>query len=433
MCMTAIHRKEMSMEHRCPKTVAVVGGGAAGMMAAICAARKGAKVLLLEKNSRPGRKIGITGKGRCNVTNADELSDFFKNIVSNPRFLYSVLYGFTNRMLMECLEEAGVPLKIERGNRVFPVSDSARDIVDAMTGMLKREKVRMVTGVTVLGLQPEEGHWKILTPFQEYTADCVIVATGGQSYSKTGSTGDGYEMARELGHHIQSIRPGLIALNASDRFVPGLRGLSLKNVEVRITQEDGKEVYQGFGEMLFTHFGVSGPLILSASSLLQKYLLEKKKSWKEAGFLLHIDLKPALGQDKLDDRVLRDLERYRGRHMENALQDLLPERLIAAVLEQSGIDAMQRAGDLTRQQRMKLVETLKDLRYHLTGTRPIEEAIVTMGGVDTRELDPRTMQSRLHPGLYFAGEVVDVDALTGGYNLQIAFSTGAAAGSAAAE
>ena len=196
---------------------------------------------------------------------------------------------------------------------------------------------------------------------------------------------------------------------------------------------NGKEVYQGFGEMLFTHFGVSGPLILSASSLLQKYLLEKKKSWKEAGFLLHIDLKPALGQDKLDDRVLRDLERYRGRHMENALQDLLPERLIAAVLEQSGIDAMQRAGDLTRQQRMKLVETLKDLRCHLTGTRPIEEAIVTMGGVDTRELDPRTMQSRLHPGLYFAGEVVDVDALTGGCNLQIAFSTGAAAGSAAAE
>ena len=421
------------MEHHCRKQVAVIGAGAAGMMAAICAAESGAQVVLIEKNSRPGRKIGITGKGRCNVTNADELTDLFKNIVTNPRFLYSALYGFTNQDVMERFEQAGVPLKIERGNRVFPVSDSARDIIDGLTGMVKQQKVKLYTGVTVKSIEKHEDRWKVLTNQQEFEADAVIIATGGRSYSKTGSTGDGYAWAKELGHGITPTRPGLIPLTSSTGWVPTLQGISLKNVSIHITEGSGKSVHEGFGEMLFTHYGVSGPLILSASSLLQRYLVQKKKGWAEAELTLHIDLKPALSLQQLDQRLLRDFTEYRGRTMEHAMKDLLPERLIGVILEESGVDPDSRAGDLTKADRQKIATVLKDLKCSITGTRSMEEAIITMGGVDTKQLDPKTMESKLHCGLYFAGEIIDVDALTGGYNLQIAFSTGAAAGRAAAQ
>lgn len=419
------------MERPFRKRVAVIGAGAAGLMAAICAAEGGAEVTLVERNSRPGRKIGITGKGRCNVTNAADLPDILKNVVSHPRFLYSALYGFPNTEVMRRLEEAGVPLKVERGGRVFPVSDSARDIIDALVGMAAEKKVGLRTGIRVTGIEKQNGIWKVESPHQTLEADALILATGGRSYTKTGSEGDGYGWARKMGHHVTNLRPGLVPLVVEESWVKALQGLSLRNVRIRITDVSGTKIHEDFGEMLFTHFGVSGPLILSASSLLQKYVSDRNLDWKEAGLTLHIDLKPALNAQQLDRRLLRDLEEYRAKQMQNALEGLLPSRLICTVLQQSGIRKEQKAGELTKEQRAQLAGTLKDLKCPLAGPRPLEEAIITMGGVDVSEIDPKTMESKKIDGLYFAGEIIDVDALTGGYNLQIAFSTGAAAGRAA--
>ncbi|MFR8088760.1 MAG: NAD(P)/FAD-dependent oxidoreductase [Lachnospirales bacterium] len=413
--------------------VIILGAGAAGMLAAAAAAADGANVLLLEKNSRPGRKIGITGKGRCNVTNAAAPQEFMENIISNPRFLYSAFHGFSNHDLMDLLEEQGVPLKVERGERVFPVSDKARDVVDALVGLLRHSRIRLRTGVAVREVVPVEGRWLVKTAEENFWGQCVIIATGGASYSATGSTGDGYLMAKALGHTVRPLRPGLVPFVSDTPWVRDLKGLSLKNVEIRITTREGEEITRGFGEMLFTHFGVSGPIILSASSRVQYALEKKKRSWKDAGFTLHLNLKPALSQEQLDRRLLRDFGQYRDRTMEHAMKDLLPRRLIAVVLAESGIAADLRAQNLSRVQRQCLGDKLRDLSIPITGTRPLEEAIITMGGVDTTQVNPKTMESKIHPGLYFAGEVLDVDALTGGFNLQIAFSTGVAAGKAAAQ
>ncbi|MBQ7064370.1 MAG: (d)CMP kinase [Firmicutes bacterium] len=420
------------MARRSRKSVLVIGAGAAGLMAAAEAARAGADVVLLEKNPRPGRKIGISGKGRCNLTNAEDIGEWQKQIVSNPRFLYSALNGLTNTEMMERIEAAGVPLKVERGNRVFPVSDKALDVVDALVRDLQQSGATLRTGVTVRRIIPLESGFRVESSDGEFRADAVILSTGGASYSRTGSTGDGYRMARELGHMVTELRPGLIPLECSEPWIPSLQGLSLRNVALTIADERGKKLYNGFGEMLFTHFGISGPLVLTASSLLQQAAMKRHLTLREAGWKASIDLKPALSREQLDARLLRDLEAYRYRMMDHALGDLLPERLILPVLRQAGIDPAHKAADLTREERQRLAETLKGLTVTISGTRPLEEAIVTMGGVSVREVDPKTMESRRIPGLYFAGEVLDVDALTGGFNLQIAFSTGAAAGRSAA-
>lgn len=421
------------MVRRFRDPVIIIGAGAAGMMAAAAAADAGAEVLLLEKNSRPGRKIGITGKGRCNVTNAAAPQEFMDNIVSNPRFLYSAFQGFSNQDLMDLLEKQGVPLKVERGERVFPVSDKARDVVDALVGLLRHPRIRLRTGVTVREVVPDGKRWQVKTGEESFWGQSVVIATGGASYSATGSTGDGYPMAKALGHTVHPLRPGLVPFVSDTPWVRELKGLSLKNVEIRITTREGQEITRGFGEMLFTHFGVSGPIILSASSRVQYALEKKQRSWKDAGLTLHLNLKPALSPEQLDRRLLRDFEQYRDRIMEHAMKDLLPRRLIAVVLAESGIASDLRAQSLSRVQRQRLGAKLHDLSMSITGTRPLEEAIITMGGVDTIQVNPKTMESKIHPGLYFAGEILDVDALTGGFNLQIAFSTGAAAGRASAQ
>ncbi len=415
------------------RPVVVIGAGAAGMMAAFCAAESGAEVLLLEKNSRPGRKIGITGKGRCNVTNAAPLPEFMDQVVSNPRFLYSAFNGFFNQDLMSLLESRGVPLKIERGERVFPVSDKARDIVDALTGLLRHPRIRLRTGVAAEEILPVEEGWRVKAGEESFLGRVVIIATGGASYPTTGSTGDGYNMAKTLGHRILPLRPGLIPFTSDTPWVKELKGLSLKNVEIRVKTQAGKEIAREFGEMLFTHFGVSGPIILSASSLVQQALRKQDLSWKEAGLTLHLNLKPALSPEQLDRRLLRDFEQYRERVMEHAMKDLLPRRLIPVVLKEAGVSGEIRARDLGKARRLEIGRRLQDLEIRVTGTRPLEEAIITMGGVETTQVNPQTMESKKHPGLYFAGEILDVDALTGGFNLQIAFSTGAAAGRASAQ
>lgn len=436
------------MENRSRKQVVVIGAGPAGMMAAIQASKAGAAVTLLERNSRVGRKLGITGKGRCNVTTAVSDSEFFASVISNPRFLYSAFSCFSNQDTMRFFEEAGVPLKIERGDRVFPVSDQARDIIDAMAASLKKHHVRLLTGFRADAIRFENGRWMVSRrnadapegqesrdnpSVNEIAGDALILALGGNSYHGTGSTGDGYRLAQSAGHSIVDLRPGLNALNAQEAWVSSLQGLTLKNVQVKITDGD-KTVpgTEGFGEMLFTHFGVSGPLILTAESCLQAWLLKKKRSFRESSPVLHIDLKKALSSEELAERVKKDLTIYAAKNMQNAMVDLLPVRMILPVLMQAGIQPEQKAGSLSREERNRLVQALKDLRVSITSARPIEEAIITMGGVNVKEINPKTLESKLMPGLFFAGEMMDVDALTGGYNLQIAFSSGALAGRSAA-
>ncbi len=419
------------------KRIVVVGAGAAGMMAALGAAKCGAEVVVLEKNPRPGRKIGISGKGRCNLTNAEEMSEWPARIVSNPRFMYSALAGFSNRDMMELIESAGVPLKVERGGRVFPVSDSARDIIDALVGLVKEAGVTMRTGITVRSIERSSGAkgspaFLVKSDHESCEADAVILATGGMSYSKTGSTGDGYRLAAELGHTIVEPRPALIPFTVKEEWVAALQGLSLRNVELCFREESGKTLWEGFGEMLFTHFGVSGPLVLSASSFLQRWARTKHTTLEEANVRGTIDLKPALTEEKLDLRLQREVEEHRYRQMDHIMTELVPERLAPCVLLQAGISPERKASELSRKERRELVNALKKLTFTVSGTRPIEEAIVTAGGVNVKEIEPGTMQSRKCPGLYFAGELMDVDAVTGGYNLQISFSTGWAAGRSAA-
>ena len=405
-------------------SVIVIGGGAAGLMAAAKAAEKGEKTVVLEKNDRPGRKLMITGKGRCNVTNAcTVLSELTEQIPGNGRFLYSAFSRFMPYDTMELFESLGVELKIERGNRVFPASDKAVDIVDALVSYAKKSGAVIRTGVTVTEIVTENNEVRgVKTQSGEFlAADRVIVATGGKSYPGTGSTGDGYKFAQSAGHGIVTPKPSLIPLETEETWVRRVQGLSLKNIAVKIRNAQiYSVVYEDFGEMLFTHFGVSGPVILSASAHLRDITPGK--------YELSIDLKPGLSEEKLDLRIIRDFTKYSNKTLPNALCELLPRSLIPVITEKSGIDADRKVNQITKDERRFLGYIIKNLSLNITGTRPIEEAIVTAGGVKTDEINPGTMESKLCKGLYFAGEVIDADAYTGGFNLQIAFATGALAG-----
>lgn len=396
--------------------VIVIGGGPAGMLAAIVAARQGSSVVLLERNDRLGKKLLITGKGRCNVTNDCDEQEVLQNVPRNGRFLYSAMAAFPPRAAMKFFEDLGCPLKTERGNRVFPVSDKAMSVLNCLQDELRRCHVTVRTA-RVREILTENGQvCGVGTDNGSYTGSKVVLATGGVSYPTTGSTGDGYEMARALGHTIVPTEGSLVPLETADGDCSDMQGLSLRNVAVKVVNEKNKVLYKDFGELLFTHFGVSGPTVLSASAHLK------------GNCRLVIDLKPALDEGKLDARILRDLEMYQNRSMENALTDLLPRSMIPVVLRRLSIDPVMQANSLTRQQRRSMVELLKAFSVDITGKRPVSEAIITSGGVKVSEIDPKTMESKLVSGLYFAGEIIDCDAYTGGFNLQIAWSTAYAAG-----
>lgn len=402
--------------------VIVIGGGAAGMMAAVTAAQTGHSVLLLEKNEKLGKKLYITGKGRCNVTNACEKDKFFENIVSNPKFLYSAFHDCDNERLMEMIKTAGCPLKVERGERVFPVSDHASDITAAFSRMLKESgaQIRLHTAVQEVTAQDGQVTGVRLADGDTLKADAVVIATGGLSYQTTGSTGDGYLMAGACGHTVKECVPALVPMEIREDWCRSLQGLSLKNVT--LTMSCGKkQVYCGFGEMLFTHFGVSGPLVLSASSYYGR-CKEKDK------VRLTIDLKPALSVEQLDRRFLRDFEENRNRQLKNVLGGLYPARLVPVMTRVSEIDENKKVNEITRNERYRLVEITKCLPMQVKGLRGFDEAVITQGGVAVKEVNPSTMGSKIVSGLYFAGEVLDVDAMTGGFNLQIAWSTGHLAG-----
>ena len=399
----------------------VVGGGPAGMFAAITAARNGAKVLLLEKNDRLGKKLLITGKGRCNVTNDCPAEEVLRNTPRNGRFLYSAMTAFPPESTKQFFENQGCPLKTERGNRVFPQSDRSASILDSLKKALTDQGVTVKTGRVRQILTLEGAVSGVRTDGDEYTAPSVILATGGASYPATGSTGDGYAMAQRLGHRVIPVQGSLVPLETAGEDCRRMQGLSLRNVGVRLLDARGKVLYRDFGELLFTHFGVSGPTVLSASCHL-----------KGEGCCLVIDLKPALEEGKLDARILWDLVLYQNRTMENALTDLLPRSMIPVVLDRLEIDPAMQANSLTKEKRRALVGLLKAFRVEITGKRPVAEAIITSGGVKVSEIDPKTMESKLVPGLFFAGEVIDCDAYTGGFNLQIAWATAFAAGRSAA-
>ncbi len=403
--------------------IIIIGGGPAGMMAACAAAENGAAVCLLEPNERLGKKLNITGKGRCNVTNACGSDEFLQHVPCNGRFLYSAIAHFDSNDVMDFFQAQHVPLKTERGNRVFPVSDRAFDISGALERYMRRLGVQTVRDRAQV-LEFSDGVLSgVKGEKNTYQASKVIVATGGVSYPLTGSTGDGYRLARSAGHTVIDPRGSLVPLCAEGELCRKLQGLSLRNVSIRV-YENGKKIYSDFGEMLFTHFGVSGPVILSASAHMRRF---GKKQYR-----LEIDLKPALDEAALDRRLLSDFTKYANSDFINALQDLLPRKLMEPFAELTNIDPRQKVHNLTREQRRRVLTLLKALPVEITGPRPVEEAIVTSGGVAVREIDPSTMESKLLPGLYFAGEVIDVDAYTGGFNLQIAWSTGHLAGTSAA-
>ena len=404
--------------------ITVVGGGAAGMMAAIRAAELGARVTLLEPNERLGKKLNITGKGRCNVTNNAGLEELLANVPKNGKFLYSAFSRFDGRDAMAFFEKLGVPLKTERGNRVFPVSDSAFDISAALERRLKALHVSIVRDRAV-GLDLADGSVTGVTGEKgTYPADAVILATGGVSYPATGSTGEGHGMAAEAGHTVTPLQGSLVPLKEQGNDCARMQGLSLRNVSLTVFENE-KKIYTDFGEMLFTHFGVSGPLVLSASAHMRRF--DKKK------YRLEIDLKPALDEPTLDKRLLSDFEKHANSDFCNALDDLLPQKLIPVVVERTGTEPRRKVHDITREQRRDLLRVLKHFSVEIAGLRPVTDAIVTSGGVKVGEIDPKTMESKHVKGLYFAGELIDVDAYTGGFNLQIAWATGRAAGEAAAE
>lgn len=406
------------------KKTVIIGGGAAGLMAACAAAEKygGRAVTVIEKNRRPGRKLMITGKGRCNVTNNCDRDTLISNVPANGRFLFSAFSDFGTADTMEFFEKRGVPLKTERGNRVFPVSDKASDIVDALVNTVRKSGVKILTAeaeeiltenFSVTGVRTRDG--EILE------ADSVILATGGMSYPVTGSTGDGYEMAGRLGHTVTPLKASLVPLNVKQGFCSKLSGLSLKNVTLTVYESGRKKpVFSELGEMLFTHFGISGPLVLSASAHMRKM--------GSAEYTAYIDLKPALDEQKLDSRILRDFEEEKNRDFANSLDKLLPKSIIPVIISLSGIAPDTKVNQISREQRARLCGVLKALRLDITGFRPIEEAIITGGGISVKEINPSTMESKLVSGLFFAGEIIDADAYTGGFNLQIAFSTGHLAG-----
>ncbi len=402
--------------------VIVIGGGAAGLMATGRLAERGRQVVLVEKMGVLGKKLRITGKGRCNITNVCDIEDIINNIPVNASFMYSALYTFSNTDLLKLFDAWGVPTKTERGGRVFPASDKAADVVNALKKYALQKNVRLLcdeaTGLiidnsTIRGVTLKSGN--------NIYGDSVIVATGGKSYPITGSTGAGYRFAKQAGHEVITPKPSLVPLETEERWVCRLMGLSLKNVAINVADRNGRSVYRDFGEMLFTHFGVSGPVILSASAHLRD--IEK------SAYTLLIDLKPALDDQQLDERLLRDFEKFSRKRVLNAFDELLPRKMIPIFIELTGIDPHKPVNQISRAERRTVHSLLKALPLRIKGMRPISEAIITSGGVDVRELDPSTMQSRLVKGLYFAGEVIDVDAYTGGFNLQIAFSTGYLAGS----
>ena len=401
----------------------VVGAGPAGLMAAGRAAERGVDVTVIERNERPARKLMITGKGRCNLTNnCSSLEELISYVPVNGKFLYSAFSNFMPKDLMEFFEDRGVPLKTERGNRVFPLSDKSSDVVDALQKFAlnkgakfihDRAKDLIVEKRTVKGVRTESG--------KEYDSDFVLIATGGLSYPQTGSTGDGYNLAKQAGHTITDLKPSLVPLNAHEGFCSDLMGLTLKNVKIKvIDNETGMEIYSDFGEMLFTHFGVSGPLVLSASSHMREM--------RKGKYIILIDLKPALSESALDARILRDFTENTNKNFINVLDLLLPKKLVPVIAKLSGIDPGIKTNQVTKEQRHRLIGLLKGFKVTITSFRPIEEAVITSGGVKTDEINPKTMQSKLTQGLYFAGEVIDVDAYTGGFNLQIAFATGNLAG-----
>lgn len=410
--------------------VIVIGGGPAGIISAISASKRGDKVIILERNKALGRKLLITGKGRCNITSALDINEFIQNVPGNGRFLYSAFQSFTNIDIINLLKENGVEVKEERGTRIFPVSDKAEDVLNAFIKEIKKCNIEVMTGVRVkkilvkenmaIGVETEAKN-KIL-------ADKVILATGGKSYSITGSTGDGYEMARELGHNIIKVQGSLVPLEAEPRICQNMQGLSLKNVKIIIKDvSSNKNIYEDFGEMLFTHFGVSGPTILSSSAHLLRYR-NIKELLKNNSIKLYIDIKPALTLEELDLRVRRDFEEFKNKEFKNSLDKLLPKKMIKEFIARTNIDELKKVNEITKQERKRIVELLKRFDISINGFRPVEEAIITAGGIDTKQIDPKTMESKIIKGLFFAGEIIDVDAYTGGFNLQIAYSTGYVAG-----
>lgn len=410
--------------------VIVIGGGAAGMMAALAAAEGGCHVTLLERNEKLGKKIYITGKGRCNVTNACDTEDFFRSVVTNGKFLYSAIYGFDAVSLMQFLEQRGCALKTERGNRVFPVSDHASDVTRAFAKALERAGVRVRLGCRVRKILTGEGAvcGVLCENGERLAAKAVVAATGGLSYPTTGSTGDGYRFAQECGHSLKACRPALTSLHLREDCCKSLQGLALKNVEASLLA-NGKEKYRGFGELLFTQNGVSGPLILSASSYYAAAVHGPEAGARPTTARLLLDLKPALTEEALDKRLLRELEAAKNKQFCHAVAGLFPARLLPVMLRASGIDPQKKANEVTKEERRAFGRLIKHWEFTVTGSGGFEEAVITQGGVNVKEVNPSTMESRLVKGLYFAGEVLDVDALTGGFNLQIAFSTGRLAGS----
>ena len=412
------------------KTI-VIGGGPAGMIAAITASKNKDKVILIEKNNSLGKKLLITGKGRCNITNAADISEFIEHIPGNGRFLYSVFKNFTNKDIIKILEENGLKVKVERGNRVFPITDNAKDVLDCFINELKKQDVEIRLNSEVVEIEAnkqKEVTGVYLETGELLKASKVILATGGKSYPKTGSNGSGYKLAKKLGHSITNIKPSLVPLIADENLCQKMQGLSLKNVKIKIKDLNRQKIiYEDFGEMLFTHFGVSGPIILSASAILIRYknieeLLNSNK------IKLIIDLKPALSFEELDNRILRDFEKYKNKDFKNSLNDLLPQKMIDCIIELSKIDPNKKVNEITKEERKNLSSLLKNFEITIKGFRPIDEAIVTSGGIQTKEINPKTMESKIIKGLFFAGEIIDVDGYTGGFNLQIAYSTGFTAG-----
>ena len=412
--------------------VIVIGGGPAGMMAAIASAENENSVILLEKKERLGRKLLITGKGRCNITSSLPIEEFIQNIPGNGQFLYSAFKNYTNNDIVKFFNEEGLEVKEERGNRIFPVTDRSLDVLKCFTKRLKKLNVKIEYNMEVTEITPRDknGKLKVKTANNKnFEGDKVILATGGKSYPLTGSTGDGYELAKKLGHTVTKIRPSLVPLEAFEQnMCKELQGLSLRNVNIELkNKENNKIIYQDFGEMLFTHFGVSGPTILSGSAHLVRYrnideILKNKK------IVLSIDFKPALSEEKLDERILRDFAEFKNKQFKNSLDKLLPQKLIPVIIEKSGINPNKKVNEINKKERHRLVELLKNFEITIKGFRPIDEAIVTSGGINIKEINPKTMESKLVDGLCFAGEIIDVDAYTGGFNLQIAYSTGYAAG-----
>ncbi len=401
------------------KTIGIIGAGPAGIIAAGTAAENGKKVTLFEKNKQIGKKLFITGKGRCNITNASPIDEFFDCIVSNKNFLYSSLYSFTNIQILDLLDRYGLITKIERGNRVFPNSDKSSDVIKALNKYLidTDVDVRLNTEVTNVYFDGFDYVVEISTG-EKFKFDSIIITTGGKSYPATGSTGDGYRFAKSFGHTVTNLKPSLVPVELNNQWISDLMGLSLKNVTLKALS-DNKIVHEEFGEMVFTHYGISGPIVLSISNYINRI---------NKNLRLTIDLKPALDIDTLDNRILRDFSQYTNKQLKNSLNDLLPQKLIPWVIEAAGIYPEKVVHQITKEERDRLIQALKNFPLEFKGFRPIEEAIVTSGGINTKEINPSTMESKIIPGLYFAGEVIDVDALTGGYNLQIAYSTGYLAG-----